>query len=141
MRMTTKVTRGIRNNNPFNIRCTGTRWQGKLSSGKHKSFEVFKSMDYGIRAGIIILRRYVRVYKLTSVKDIINRFAPESENDTNVYISYCEKYLLARGCDPNHIKFGDMGFFTLCSSMMQMESMYIVSPLQIHSIAEKFNLI
>lgn len=141
MRMTTRLTRGVRNNNPFNIRRSGTRWQGKLYSGKDKSFEVFTSMEYGIRAGIITLRTYVRVHKLTSVKAIISRFAPASENDTTGYISFCEKFMSDRGCDPNHINFGDMGFFTLCSSMMHMESMYNVSPLQLHSIAEKFNLI
>jgi hypothetical protein len=136
-----RMTRGMRNNNPFNIRRSVTRWEGKFYSGKDKSFEVFTSMDYGIRAGIVTLRTYVCVHKLTSVKAIINRFAPSTENDTSVYISFCEKRLSDRGYDPNNIKYGDMAFFTLCSSMMVMESKYYLSPSKIYSIALKFNLI
>ena len=139
--MTKEITRGIRNNNPFNIRRSGTRWQGKLYSGNDKSFEVFTSMDYGIRAGILILRTYVCVHKLTSVKDIINRFAPESENDTVAYVSYCEKFLRDRGCDPNHINFGDMAFCSLCSAIMIFESRFFVLPLMVHDYLKKFNLI
>lgn len=135
------ITRGIRNNNPFNIRRSGTRWQGKLYSGKDNLFEVFTSMDYGIRAGIIILRTYVSVHKLTSVKTIISRFAPESENDTSAYVSYCEKYLHDRGFDSDHIVFGDMAFCSLCSAIMIFESKFYILPVMVHDYLLKFNLI
>ena len=48
----------------------------------------FQSMEYGIRAAFCLLRTYATKYQLNCVKDIITRWAPPSENDTQNYIRH-----------------------------------------------------
>ena len=79
------IPRGIRNNNPLNIR-VGNVWLGEIPNPTDNEFEQFVSMFYGLRAGFILLRRYIRRYHLTTVPDIISRWAPSSENNTVKYI-------------------------------------------------------
>lgn len=79
------IPRGIRNNNPLNIRI-GNVWLGEVTNPTDNEFEQFVSMFYGLRAGFILLRRYIRRYHLTTVPDIISRWAPGSENNTVKYI-------------------------------------------------------
>lgn len=77
--------RGIRNNNPLNIRQSQNAWLGKVK-GVDKSFETFDNMEHGIRAAFIILRTYIRKHGCRYVSDLIQRFAPANENDTEAYI-------------------------------------------------------
>lgn len=79
------IPRGIRNCNPLNIRI-GNVWLGEVTNPTDNEFEQFVSMFYGLRAGFILLRRYIRRYHLTTVPDIISRWAPGSENNTVKYI-------------------------------------------------------
>ena len=44
------MTRGLRNNNPLNIRRNKTKWQGLSVTQTDKSFFQFKTMAYGYRA-------------------------------------------------------------------------------------------
>ena len=78
--------RGFRNNNPLNIR-KGSQWKGLSPVQSDKSFCVFTSMRYGIRAGIYLLLKYYTKYDLHTLYDIISRWAPQNENDT---WRYCE---------------------------------------------------
>ena len=84
------MKRGIRNNNPLNIRRSATRWQGAREEQKDKSFVQFKSMAYGYRAAWKILQsyyeRFSRQGKPFTVRNIISRWAPPTENDTEAYI-------------------------------------------------------
>ena len=84
------MSRGIRNNNPLNIRRTATRWQGACEEQKDKSFVQFKSMAYGYRAAWKILQSYYghfcRKEEPFTVRNIIGRWAPPVENDTEAYI-------------------------------------------------------
>ena len=88
------MTRGIRNNNPLNIRkVPGQRWKGEVlplrGSGEgagDKSFVQFESLEWGLRAAFCILETYRRKYKAVCIEDIINRWAPPSENDTRKYV-------------------------------------------------------
>jgi hypothetical protein len=77
--------RGLRNNNPGNIRISSSDWEGKVS-GSDKSFETFKTPEHGIRALAKVLTTYQNKYKLNTVKGILNKYAPDSENDTTSYI-------------------------------------------------------
>ena len=83
-------TRGIRNNNPLNIRRTATRWQGAREEQTDQSFVQFKTMAYGYRAAWKILQTYYERFcmqnKPFTVRNIIERWAPPSENDTEAYI-------------------------------------------------------
>lgn len=79
------VPRGIRNNNPLNIRI-GNVWLGEEPNPTDPDFEQFISMFYGLRAGFIILRRYIRHYHRTTIPQVIHAWAPSSENNTTKYI-------------------------------------------------------
>ena len=83
--------RGIRNNNPLNIRLSKDRWQGQsppsTSPEGEKAFCVFESMAYGWRAAFVILcRTYYNKYKLRTIRALITRWAPPKENNTEAYI-------------------------------------------------------
>ncbi len=80
-------SRGIRNNNPGNIRW-GDEWKGLVPQVQRtdKSFCQFISPEYGIRAMIIILRNYQSKYGLKTITGIVKRWAPPNENDTQAYI-------------------------------------------------------
>lgn len=88
----TSGSRGIRNNNPGNIRW-GDEWQGLVLETQRtdKSFCQFKSAEYGIRAMIVILRNYKIKHGLNTIRGIISRWAPSSENNTDAYISSVSK--------------------------------------------------
>ena len=87
------VSRGIRNNNPGNIR-KGESWKGLKFKQTDSQFCQFINMGWGLRALIITLRTYVLKHKLTNVNDIIHRWAPESDgNNTSSYVTYCASYM------------------------------------------------
>ena len=75
------ATRGERNNNPGNIRISAAPWQGKVS-GVDSAFETFADPQAGIRALAVLLRNYQSKHGLRSVREIITRYAPASENNT-----------------------------------------------------------
>lgn len=79
--------RGIRNNNPLNIR-VGNKWLGEVAQPTDKDFEQFVSMAYGIRAALIILRRYMARYHLNTIYDIVSRWAPKVENNVAKYAKF-----------------------------------------------------
>lgn len=95
-----KVSRGIRNNNPGNIRHACGKddkcdWQG-LDASKEKTdkdFCTFKTMGYGCRALIKTLQTYVKKHRCMSIAQVVCRWAPSNENDTESYIysvsSFC----------------------------------------------------
>lgn len=82
---TNKIPRGIRNNNPLNIRI-GNRWQGEVEHPTDRQFEQFISMEWGIRAAFIILKRYIRRYGHNTIASIVATWAPTNENNTRAYI-------------------------------------------------------
>ena len=101
------LPRGIRNHNPLNIRRNGKdQWKGlaehqqdaaltsgRLSSGSADSKQVsvctrydaefcqFKSLEYGWRAAFYLLTRtYYHKYRLYTIRGIISKWAPPTEN-------------------------------------------------------------
>jgi hypothetical protein len=83
------TARGIRNNNPFNIREAkndATNWLGERTTDDDPVFEEFTRPEDGIRAGIKTIRNYRRLYGIKTVRGIIDRFAPPHENDTRAYM-------------------------------------------------------
>ena len=85
------LPRGLRNNNPGNIRRNSDVFQGEKTSSD-KEFKQFKSMAYGYRAIFKILSNYYRNYKLDTIRKMIGRWAPENENDTDAYIKAVSDY-------------------------------------------------
>lgn len=80
--MTTTQPRGIRNNNPGNIRRSTDKWRGLADQQTDTAFFQFIKPEYGIRAMAIILLKYQRVHGLRTVRTIIGRWAPE-HGDSN----------------------------------------------------------
>ncbi len=88
---TEKLPRGLRNNNPGNIRLSNTVWLGEIRPGKDKQFCHFRSMAYGYRALLKLLRNYSRLYGCDTIRSIITRWAPPNENHTEAYITYVSR--------------------------------------------------
>lgn len=84
------LTRGIRNNNPANIRRSASKWLGLAKYQLDKKFCQFTEMSYGIRAFFIIMRTYRYKYNCKSPRSILTRFAPASENDLDAYLRFIE---------------------------------------------------
>lgn len=87
-----QMTRGIRNNNPGNIR-RGQRWQGLAPQQTDPDFDQFVSPYWGIRALAKTLKTYQAKHGLNTVAGIIERWAPPSENITSSYINSVSKHL------------------------------------------------
>lgn len=83
--MKSSTPRGIRNNNPLNIRI-GNAWFGEVPKPTDNAFEQFMEMKYGVRAAFILLDRYINRYKLDTIPQICSRWAPKTENNTLNYI-------------------------------------------------------
>ena len=92
--------KGIRNNNPGNIKIGPSNWQGKIPVSQNTDgvFEQFTSLQYGIRASLVLLQNYF-VNGYNTVRKIINRWAPGSENPTSRYIDFVANGL---GVDPDY---------------------------------------
>lgn len=87
-----KEPRGIRNNNPLNIR-KGNNWKGEIKNQNDPSFEQFESMQMGLRAGFKLLSNYIKggksgAVRYNTLEKIIRRWAPPSENATARYIDF-----------------------------------------------------
>lgn len=84
------MTRGLRNNNPLNIRHSKDQWQGAATTQTDPAFVQFKSMAYGYRAAWKTLDTYCLTFrrerKPYNVRTIIARWAPPAENDTGAYV-------------------------------------------------------
>ena len=85
------MNRGIRNNNPLNIRRGTSRWVGRREIVTDKEFEEFTSMPFGYRAAWKLMDTYrIRLRQAGesyTLDNIIHRWAPpEDGNDTQAYI-------------------------------------------------------
>lgn len=100
MKLREELPRGVRNNNPLNIRESegdSTQWEGEHALDLDSAFEEFTHPVFGFRAGARVLRSYSRQgYK--TLKDMITRFAPPSENNTSLYIQQVSSWT---GIQPN----------------------------------------
>lgn len=92
-----QVTRGVRNNNPGNIDYNPrNQWHGQLAPDPaiEKRFARFDTAENGIRALAKLLLAYrskngmpgVGGPGIDTVREVISRWAPGGENDTESYI-------------------------------------------------------
>lgn len=99
-----RMPRGIRNHNPGNIERNATRWHGMAGQQPDSRFITFTSPEWGIRAIARTLityqdkRRARDGSRIDSVREIIERWAPPSENNT---VSYSRAVASALGIGPN----------------------------------------
>ena len=120
------ATRGVRNFNPGNIRLSnGVPFKGEVPS-TDKSFRQFESMAYGIRALIKLLQTYYRIYKLTTVRAIITRYAPSTENRTDKYIDFVCEFMHVESDTILHFNVPNVLFNLVCA-ICEYESKYTPS--------------
>ena len=80
------TVRSVRNNNPGNIESNSTDWVGKM--GDDGRFIKFATPAHGVRAMAKTLETYQDKHGLTTVNDMINRWAPPNENNTSNYANF-----------------------------------------------------
>ena len=98
-----RLPRGIRNNNPLNIR---------------------RSTFFGIRAGMLLLTHYVVDYKLRTLKGIVHRWAPDGDGGNNER-AYREA-LMQRGVTSD-VQLTKEWLFGLMAAMCEVESQYALT--------------
>lgn len=83
--------RGIRNNNPGNLKISSNDWKGKVPKTQNTDgvFEQFISPEYGIRALFIDLRSKLN-RGVNTIEKILPIYAPTTENNTAAYITSVE---------------------------------------------------
>lgn len=83
-----QIPRGVRNNNPGNIDYNkANKWVGQIgieTGVPNPRFAVFDTPENGIRAIAKLLIGYHKK-GFTTVRQMINRWAPPVENDTGAY--------------------------------------------------------
>ena len=88
MTVQTMLPRGIRNNNPLNIRLVAeNHWQGRVPP-KHNSdggFEQFQDPIMGLRAAVVLLIAHYDRRHLDTIRKLVAVWAPPNENDTEAY--------------------------------------------------------
>lgn len=80
-----KLPRGIRNNNPLNIKI-GNDWQGERAN-TDGVFEEFVTMQMGFRAAFIILKKYIKKYGRNTIRKIVHSWSPDGEKAESAYMS------------------------------------------------------
>lgn len=80
------MPRGLRNNNPLNIRISTDKFVGEVQPSQDKAFKQFDTMAHGYRAAFRVLRTYINNYKCDTIRKIISRWAPATENNTLAYV-------------------------------------------------------
>lgn len=86
------IARGIRNNNPGNIRHNqNIHWFGQSKEQTDPAFVQFDDPEHGIRAMVRVFRSYERL-GINTISDTIHRWAPPEENDTETYVDSVSKF-------------------------------------------------
>ncbi len=86
------MSRGLRNNNPGNIRQSKVRYKGEVRPSRDPDFKEFSSMAYGYRAMFVLLDTYRSRYGLNTIRQMLNRYAPPTENFTEGYVRFVADY-------------------------------------------------
>ena len=80
------MSRGLSNRNPGNIRQSAVRYKGEVRPSRDPAFKQFESMPWGYRAIFVLLDTYRIRHGLDTIRGMISRWAPPSENRTEAYI-------------------------------------------------------
>lgn len=125
----------IGKNNPFNIRYNRfNRWIGL--EGETKGFCDFDSLEHGVRVGAYLVCKSYRSKGICTIRAIINRFAPPSENHTLRYITF-----VSNNCN---LKPGEVldkhDYVQVLHNMALYETNFYVSVSYLHFVITKYNL-
>lgn len=128
-------SRGLRNNNQGNIRKSNEKWQGETPSAD-PAFKQFKGMDWGYRAMFKILDTYHMKYKLETIRQLVSRWAPPNENDTEAYVNNVSEW---SGVDPD-IRIGTKTKSTMVPIVCAMSRMENGTPAKVKDVENGWNL-
>ena len=114
------MSRGLRNNNPGNIRHNKDVFQGEKTPSTDAAFKQFTSMAYGYRAMFVTLGTYLSRGKNT-IDKIIRSWAPPNENNTQGYIRHVEQF---SGVDRNKVLTACSGddYIRIAAAMSRIEN-------------------
>ncbi len=85
--------RGIRLNNPGNIDRNATSWVGMSTLQDDPRFVRFDHPRDGLRALMKILLNYQEKHDLHTVTELVSRWAPSQENNTDAYVKAVAAHL------------------------------------------------
>lgn len=131
---------GMQNRNPLNIRYSpANRWLGLHPAQPCvKGFCKFIAPAYGYRAAIVLIKTYMRRYGLRTPAAIIARWAPPSENRTELYVAcVCGRSRLR----PDE-RLSEQGpqLARLVAAMARQETGVSITPEAIDEYRRKFNV-
>ena len=88
----TLFPKGILLNNAGNLKHSHDKWEGEARLQRDKVYVRFLTPQAGIRAMMKTLLTYEDLYHITTIRLIIERYAPPKENNTEAYIAdICSK--------------------------------------------------
>ncbi len=131
---------GIANRNPLNIRYVKANHWLVLhpQTPNVKGFCHFTAPAYGFRAAIILIKNYMRKYGCVTPENIIRRWAPPTENNTELYIAcVCGRSRLGRQ-ERLHTEGPQIG--RLVAAMTRQETGMYITPEGVDEIRRKFNV-
>ena len=91
--------RGLRNNNPGNLR-KGPQWLGLSPEQLDTDFAQFVDPEWGIRAMVLLLINYRKKRGMDTIKELVARYAPASENNCKAYEDVLCSALKVKRTDP-----------------------------------------
>ena len=125
----------IAKNNIFNIRAGQAQWLGMTCT--RKGFVEFDSQEHGIRAWLVLMRNYRRRYGCRTIRQIVTRYAPPSENNTERYVQYCcQTVVLGDGTPIGQ----DIMYAMLGVAMARMETGVRLDISEVRSVMKKYNI-
>lgn len=122
--MSNVIPRGLRNDNPLNIRYySHNDWMGTIPDEckNDMDFEEFKASRYGFRAAFKLFKRYFAM-GFQTIQEIIYRWAPPS--DRNYYHSYVDAVCQYTGYSVDKVIFPENkeAYLALAEAMFKVET-------------------
>lgn len=135
------LPRGIRNNNPLNLRISNNAWLGKVKNNTDGAFEQFTTIEYGLRAAMLNIRTIVRRRRdkglTTTVRNLVSTWAPNA--DGNNEAAYLLGLLRSDNIQPSdNVDYKDMHF--LCRLVHAMAVVENGQPVPIGRITSAYLL-
>lgn len=136
--MIKRMNLGTACNNPLNLRFTGDRWHGLSESCPcTKGFCRFVSLDYGLRAAMVVLKTYFCRYQLCTVRRIVQRWAPQQENDVDGYVRNVCKSMAVTADEKLNL---DSDLSRLVVAMARQETGLHLSKETVEEVRKKFRV-
>ena len=106
-------------------------------TGTCKGFVEFETREHGIRAWLVLMRNYRHKYGCRTIRQIVSRFAPPSENNTERYIRYCcQVVVVGDGTDISQ----DIMYAMLGVAMARMETGVALDISEVREVMKKYHI-